>query len=80
MTALTLSSIVFISVMGVLVNRFSRRHALAGSLVIAALSGVVTSLALTFEELLSPRVVQGLGYNGVMPMTVTLLGDLLWNP
>lgn len=76
MTALTLPPIVFIPVMGVLTNRFSRRYVLTTSLVVAGITGVAIPLAPTFDHLLALRVLQGIGYSGVMPTTVTLLGDL----
>lgn len=76
MTALTAPPILFIPIIGPLTDRFPRRWVLATSLLIVGLAGLGIPFTATFEQLLGLRVVQGIGYSGVMPTTVTLLGDL----
>ncbi|WP_416841264.1 MFS transporter [Haloferax sp. DFSO52] len=76
MTALTLPPILFIPIVGPLTDRYPRRWVLAASVFLVGVAGLAIPYVGSFNQLLGLRVLQGLGYSGVMPTTVTLLGDL----
>lgn len=76
MTALTLPPVFTIPFVGVAADRFSRRYVLSGSLLLVGVGGIAIPLTTTFDQLLALRALQGVGYGGVMPTTVALLGDL----
>lgn len=80
MTALTLPAVVFVPIMGIAADKFSRRFVLSASLLLTGFAGLGISVSQTFDQLLVLRALQGIGYSGVQPVTVTLLGDLYEGP
>jgi MFS family permease len=76
MTAFTVPTIVFVPVTGVLADTYGRRPIVLPSLVVFGLAGVAIGLAPSFNAILLLRAVQGAAFAGVMPLTVTILGDL----
>lgn len=80
MTALTLPAVVFVPIMGVAADKFSRRIVLSSSLLLTGIAGLGIVFTQSYEQLLALRVLQGIGYSGVQPITVTLLGDLYEAP
>jgi MFS family permease len=47
---------------------------------VTGIAGLGIAFTDSFEQLLALRVLQGIGYSGVQPITVTLLGDLYEGP
>ena len=76
MTLFTGPSIVLIPIVGVLADRLGRRPVMVGGLLVYGVAGAGVGLVDTFEAALALRVVQGVGYATVIPLTVTLLGDI----
>lgn len=76
MAALTLPPVVFVPVMGIAADKLSRRVVLGSSLLLTGVAGLGIVFTQTYEQLIALRVLQGIGYSGVQPITVTLLGDL----
>lgn len=76
MTLFTGPSIVLIPVVGVLADRVGRRPVMVGGLLIYGVAGAGIGLVDSFEAALALRVLQGVGYATVIPLTVTLLGDI----
>lgn len=75
-TAFTLPAIFILPFSGLLADNFSRRRVMGAGSLLVGLGGLIGVLSNSFLWLLVGRVVQGVGYAGVMPLTVTLLGDL----
>lgn len=63
-------------VWGVLTDRFSRRWVLVFGTGIWGIWTALTGLAISYEQLLTLRVVAGLGLGCLMPATFSMLGDL----
>ncbi|MCF7927847.1 MAG: MFS transporter [Spirochaetales bacterium] len=72
----TLAAALFMPVIGVLADRFGRKKALIPALVINGLAGLGTALSSSFEMILFFRFLQGIGIAGMMPLVMTLVGDL----
>lgn len=76
MTAFTVPTTVFVPLTGVLADTHGRRPIVIPSLVVFGLAGVAIAVAPSFSAVLLLRAVQGAAFAGVMPLTVTILGDL----
>jgi MFS family permease len=76
MTAFTVPTIVFVPITGVLADTYGRRPIVLPSLVLFGAAGVAIGQAPSFEAVLALRAIQGSAFAGVMPLTVTILGDL----
>lgn len=71
----TLPGIVMAPVVGLLADRFGRRHVLVPCLVLFGVAGLAGALAPTFEVLVATRAVQGIGSAGLINLAVVLLAD-----
>ncbi len=87
MTAFFLPAIVFVPLAGVLADVYGRRRVVLWSLALFGAGGTailfVESLTApatvpitAFDAMLVLRVLQGIGFAGLTPLTVTLIGDL----
>lgn len=75
-TAFTLPAIFILPFSGFLADNLGRKHVMSAGCLLVALGGLIGFLSDSFFWLLGGRVVQGIGYTGVMPLTVTFIGDL----
>jgi MFS family permease len=80
MTAYTVPPFVLIPVVGMLADRYGRKPILIAGLVVFGLSGAAISLTTDFQVALGLRVIQGVGYAGLVPVIVTSIGDLYAGP
>lgn len=76
MTVYTLPVILVVSVVGWLADRVGRRPPLLVGLFTFGLAGTLIFFAPDFRTVLALRLVQGVGFSAVSPLTITLLGDL----
>jgi predicted MFS family arabinose efflux permease len=76
MSAFTLSVALSVPVVGWLADRLGRRPVLGGSLVLFGLSGLGTFFAPDFTTVLALRALQGVGFGGILPLAVAVIGDL----
>lgn len=76
MTAFTVPTIVFVPLTGVLADTYGRRLIVLPSLIVFGLAGVTIAVAPSFSVVLGLRAIQGAAFAGVMPLTVTILGDI----
>ncbi|MEF8975274.1 MAG: MFS transporter [Halapricum sp.] len=76
MTAFTVPIIVAAPVAGILADVYGRRPVIIPSLFVFGGAGVTIMAAPSFAAILALRVVQGAAFAGLMPLTVTILGDL----
>lgn len=75
-TAYTAPVVAFVPVFGWLSDRVGRRRVIAFGLVVFGLAGSLIFFTTNFRALLALRVVQGVGFSAMMPLTTALLGDL----
>lgn len=75
-TAYTLPAMFAVPVAGVLADLYGRRTVVVPALVAFGVFGSAVSLAGSFELVLLLRGLQGMAFAGVMPLSVTILGDL----
>lgn len=75
-TAYTLPAMFAVPVAGVLADLYGRRTVVIPSLAAFGLFGGAISLVGTFELVLLLRGLQGVAFAGIMPLSVTILGDL----
>jgi len=75
-SALTAPGIVAIPVAGTLADRIGRKPLLVGSLLVFGIAGGALTVVTDFRAVLALRVVQGLGFAGIVPTLITSLGDL----
>lgn len=62
---------------GFLMDRIGRRRVFVGSLALFGVTGLALLLVTTFPALLALRALQGVAFAAVLPLSVTLVGDLL---
>jgi MFS family permease len=62
---------------GFLADRLGRRMVYSGSLLLFGLAGAGVLLTPSFEQLLALRVLQGAAFAALLPLSVTIVGDLL---
>lgn len=75
-TAFIAPSILLVPVMGMLADRIGRTPTLVGGLLVFGLGGGAIGLVTEYAVVLGLRVVQGVGYAAIIPVGVTMLGDL----
>lgn len=75
-TAITAPSIVGIPLAGVIADRYGRKPVLVVSLALFGLAGGAIALTTDFRIVLFLRVLQGLGYSGIVPVIITAIGDM----
>lgn len=76
MVAVLIPQVVLVPFAGILADRIGRRAVLVPGLIIFAISGTALAFTRSFEVALVLRFVQGIGFAAVMPMTMTVFGDL----
>lgn len=76
MTVFSLLAMIFVPVTGALADAYGRRTVLLPSILMFGLTGSAIAFVGTFEAVLLLRAVQGVAFAAIMPLTVTLLGDL----
>lgn len=76
MTAFTVPTMVTVPLTGVLADTYGRRRVVIPSLVVFGLAGTAIGLVDSFGAVLALRGVQGAAFAGIMPLSVTILGDL----
>ncbi len=72
----TLSTALFMPIIGFLSDRVGRKKMLVPALIINGLAGLGTALSANYELILLFRFCQGIGIAGMMPVAMTLIGDL----
>lgn len=80
MTAFSAPMAVFVPVTGVLADIYGRRRVMIPSLVVFGVAGVAIAGVDTLPPILALRGIQGLGFAGVLSISVTVLGDLYTGP
>lgn len=75
-TAYTFPAMVMVPITGILSDVYGRRAVVLPSLLLFGLAGTGIAFVDSFGVLLFLRVLQGVAVAGIMPLTVTLLGDL----
>jgi MFS family permease len=75
-TAFIAPSILLVPAMGMLADRVGRKPTLVAGLVVFGLGGGAIALVTDYAVVLALRVVQGVGYAAIIPVGVTMLGDL----
>lgn len=77
---LTLPSLVFAPLSGILADMYGRRRVIVLALSIFGLAGGAIAFVTDFKMVLSLRLVQGIGFAALMALTITLLGDYYTGP
>lgn len=75
-TAIAAPSVVIIPVLGLLTDRVGRKPVLVGGLCCYGVSGLAITLTTDFQVVLVLRVLQGIGFSGIVPVVITTTGDL----
>lgn len=75
-TAFIAPSILLVPAMGILADRVGRKPVLVAGLVVFGLGGGAIGLVTDYVAVLGLRVVQGVGYAAIIPVGVTMIGDL----
>lgn len=76
-TAAMLASAVIVPVIGKLSDLYGRRSFYLGGLVIFMLGGIVCGVAPNFWVLVAGRAIQGMGMGTLMPLSQTIIGDIV---
>lgn len=76
MAAYTLPAIFLLPITGVLTDMYGRRTVLLPSIVLFGVGGVAVAFVDSFAAILVLRVVQGIGGAAIIPVAITLIGDL----
>lgn len=76
MTVFTLPVVVFVPVLGWTADRVGRRPVLGASLLVFGAAGTAIYFADSFAVVLALRVLQGVGFSGIIPLVVVIVGDL----
>ena len=76
MSVFTAPAIVMIPLAGVLMDRYGRKPILLVSLPLFSLSGVAIAFTSDFRVALALRFVQGVGFAGINPVIITIIGDI----
>lgn len=72
----TLPGIVGIPVLGIMADRLGRKRILVSSLLLFGTAGSAISFTTEFTHVLVLRTVQGIGYAGIIPIVIILIGDI----
>lgn len=76
MTAFFLPTIVMVPAMGFLADMYGRRKLVLVSYFLFGVSGTAIALATSFDQILFLRILQGIGFAGLTPLTIVIVGDL----
>jgi len=74
-TAYTAPSIILVPLMGVLSDRIGRRKVMVFGFIVFGIAGGAIGLANDFSTVLVLRMVQGVGFAALMPVSVAIIGD-----
>ena len=74
-TAYTVPSIILVPLMGMLSDRIGRRHVIAFGFIVFGIAGGAIGLVNDFSTVLVLRVIQGVGFAALMPVSVAMIGD-----
>lgn len=80
MSAYTLPVIVFAPIGGMLGDRIGRRIVILLSLALFGAAGTAIAFVTAFDAVLILRALQGVAFAGLMPIALTLIGDLYTGP
>lgn len=75
-TAFVAPSILLVPAMGLLADRVGRKPVLVAGLIVFGLCGGAIGLVSEYLTVLGLRVMQGVGYAAIIPVGVTMIGDL----
>jgi EmrB/QacA subfamily drug resistance transporter len=75
-SAYLLTSTTTVPMFGKLADLYGRRRVYIGSALLFMVGAALCGTAGSFEELIVYRAIQGLGAGGVMPVAITLIGDI----
>lgn len=76
MTAYTLPQILVIMVVGMLADTYGRRIVLLPALFVFGAAGTAIALVDSFSAILGLRILQGMVAGGIIPITITVIGDV----
>lgn len=76
LSAFTAPAIVLIPIAGIVTDRFGRKPLLVVGLLVFGSAGTAIAVAPNFDAVLVLRAIQGAGYAAIVPVTITLIGDL----
>lgn len=76
-TAAMLASAVIVPIIGKLSDLYGRRSFYLSGLVIFAIGGIVCGIAENFWVLVAGRAIQGMGMGTLMPLSQTIIGDIV---
>ncbi|GAA1186242.1 hypothetical protein GCM10009584_30440 [Ornithinimicrobium humiphilum] len=76
-TAAMLVSAIVVPIVGKLSDIFGRREFYLGGLVVFMIGSIISGLAPNFWTLVLGRAVQGLGMGTLMPLSQTIIGDII---
>lgn len=80
MSAYFLPAVVMVPITGVLADIYGRRRVVLSGLVLFGAAGTAIGFVDDFAVLLGLRVLQGMGFAGMSPLAVTVIGDLYAGP
>ena len=80
MSAYFLPAVVMVPVVGVFADIYGRRRLVLTGIALFGVSGTAIGFVEEFELLLALRVVQGIGFAGMSPLAITVIGDLYVGP
>lgn len=75
-SAYTAPAIVIIPIGGMLSDRFGRKPILVGGVLLFGISGSAIAFTTDFLTILWLRVLQGVGFAGIVPIIITSIGDI----
>ncbi len=76
-TAAMLTSAVSVPIMGKLSDLYGRRLFYIGGLTVFMIGSLVSGFSVSFEMLVAGRAIQGLGMGTIMPLSQTIIGDII---
>jgi MFS family permease len=79
-SAYLLPSVVFAVPAGFLADRIGRRAMFVASMTLFGLAGAASLFVTSFASLMVMRVVQGAAFAAILPLSITLLGDVVSGP
>lgn len=74
--AITAPGIVLIPIVGILTDRFGRKAILVVSLALFGSAGTAIAFTTDFRVALALRLIQGIGFSGLVPTIITSIGDI----
>ena len=74
-TAYTAPSIILVPLMGMLSDRIGRRQVIVFGFIVFGVAGGAIGLVNEFSTVLILRVIQGMGFAALMPVSVAMIGD-----